>query len=146
MLLTTDRLFLDLRSGFRQWRRRPAVSVGSGLTTAFAIGVALTAFCAFRGVYRSPSSYAHPERFLLLEQYSRRNHSIPPRREYVNFFSQHSSSFAGMAPFSSSQLQQLSTDSTERLVEVQRVSFNFFSLITVHGDSAGVLSFKSPFG
>src|SRR4051794_26610841 len=116
MLRTADQLFLDLRSGFRQWRRHTAVSVGSGLTIAFAIGVSLTSLCAFRGVYRSPSSYATPERFLLLEQYNtRRNYSSPPRREFLSFFSQHSSSFAGMAPFSSSQLQTLSIDSMEKL-------------------------------
>ncbi|HEY6986817.1 MAG TPA: ABC transporter permease [Bryobacteraceae bacterium] len=122
---------VDIKWGFRQLRKRPAFYAGSILTIAFAIGVSLTVFCAFRAVFLQPPPYSNPEGLVSIEKFDANRRPLPLRRNDFNLVREHSHSFLGLALlFGYPEMQTLS-ESRKGSVRIQRVSANLFSVIGV---------------
>ena len=68
-MVSADQILVDIKSGFRQLSKRPAIYAGSVLAIAFAIGVSLTVFCAFRAVFLQPPPYSNREGLVSIEKF-----------------------------------------------------------------------------
>ncbi len=130
-MLSADQILVDVKSDFRQLRKRPAIYAGSVFTIAFAIDVPLTVFCAFRAVFLRPPPYSNPEGLVSIEKFDANHRPSPLRRSDFNLLREHSRYFSGLALlFGYSEMQTLS-ESRKGSVRVQRVSANLFSVAGV---------------
>lgn len=130
-MLSADQILVDIKSGFRQLRKRPAIYAGSVLAIAFAIGVSLTVFCAFRAVFLQPPSYSNPEGLVSIEKFDANHRPLSLRLSDFNVLREHSRSFSGLALLFGYPGMQTLSESRRGSVRVQRVSANLFSVIGV---------------
>lgn len=130
-MLHAGDILLDLKSGLRQLRRKPAVSAGSIIAVAFAIGISLTVFCAFRAVFLEPPPYPEPQRLVSIDKFDADHHPIVIRISDVDLLREHSRSFSALSSLGYAEVQRLSKHGGASSIYVQHVSADLFSLIDV---------------
>ncbi|MGA2571379.1 MAG: ABC transporter permease [Terracidiphilus sp.] len=125
-------LLQDFRFALRQLRRAPGFTLTVALTLALSVGAATAVFCVIDTVILRPLPYAHPERIVSVNTFSRSRYFQPASWPAYQEERAQAQAFAALAAYIDYEKVTLETPSgSAMLTDAVRSSENFFQVFGV---------------